>query len=193
VSREVEPITIFRELRPAVDELGEEARNDDGFWLPHHFIGSHSKKGARCGACGGPYVNYITQGWLSQKPNARAPMIHHAYPQSVNETGPGDNYNIYLQKKEAWEYIFGDMVSAADLPMPLTRVLVEGEWTFGRLYPKGPDQENYRYHCSKFLGDALQKTGHLVNDAWWQFEFGNATYRMERGVVRLVLTVFAVL
>jgi hypothetical protein len=178
-----EPAQLVRELHVA-------PLDEDGRWRPHHYVGRRGKR-ARCEACGAAYVNGLGERFKRGDPRAVPPMIHHAYPESFN-AGGGSTHDVhgYQRANEAWQHIFTELLEPAELPRPMARVLVEGEWTFPQRYGRGPDQENFRYPCSKFLGDALQLGGWLENDWWEAYEFGGAVYRREPGVRRLRLMVF---
>lgn len=175
-----------------VRELGGLAAPGRSEWLVHNFVGA-KKPYARCGHCGAGQDNGISKAFLRGDSDAVPPMVHHAYPSSMNEGGSGYNHAAYQGAKQAWEAVFARMLLTAGVPSPLSHVLVEGEWTFPQRYGQGPDQENYRYPCSKYLGDALQLGGWLSNDWWQAFEFGGAAYRLERGVKRLRLMIFPTL
>jgi hypothetical protein len=139
----------------------------------HEFVGPRKPR-EKCQVCGRVASN----------------LAHHAYPESFNEGGSGHNIWAYQNAKKAWTGVLIALLEQAELPRPLSRVLVEGELTFPRRYGKGPDQENYRYPLSKFLGDALVEGGWLPDDRWDLFEFGGLAYRLERGVQRMRLIVF---
>jgi hypothetical protein len=183
VSTALQSVELMRELHDtARDPL-------TGYWWPHKYVGQRGPR-QRCELCGGVYENGLTKAYQEGKPDAVPPMIHHAYPVSINEGGSGHDHHTWQRAKEAWEFIFCRALEQADLPRPLGHMLVEGEWTFPQRFGQGPDQENYRYPCSKFFGDAVQLGGWLENDWWLQFAFGNAEYRLEKGVRRLRLIVF---
>lgn len=177
-----EPVELVRELR--VEPL-----DADGRWQPHHYVGRRGKR-ARCDACGAAYANTLGRLYEAGDPHAVPPMIHHAYPESTRVGGSGSDMFAYQNANKAWQHIFGQLLGAAELPMPMARVLVEGEWTFPQRFGRGPDQENFRYPCSKFLGDALEAGGWIANDWWEAYEFGGATVRFEPNVRRLRLIIF---
>lgn len=118
---------------------------------------------------------------------------HHAYPESFNVGGSGYNIFAYQNAKKAWTEVFMRLLEEAELPRPLARLVVEGELTFPRRFAQGPDQENYRYPLSKFLGDTLETGGWLKQDDWSRFEFGGLSYRLEPRVQRMRLMLFPTL
>lgn len=185
MSRDLEPVMLVREL----GGLAAPGRSE---MLIHEFVG-HKAPRARCELCGAAQENGLSKAFQRGDSDAVPPMVHHAFPSSINEGGSGHNHAAWQSHKQAWEAVFARLLLVGNVPTGLSRVLVEGEWTFARRFSQGPDQENYRYPCSKFLGDAMQLGGWLPNDGWSQFEFGGATYRLERGVKRLRLMVFPVL
>lgn len=182
MSGELQPVELVREL--AVEPL-----DLDGFWQPHHYVGRRGKR-LKCEACGAAYVNGLGERFKRGDPHAVPPMIHHAYPESTRVGGSGSDIHAYQNANKAWQHIYGQLLGAAELPQPMTHALVEGEWTFPQWFGSGPDQENFRYPCSKFLGDAFQAGGWLLNDRWDAFEFGGATIRIEPRTRRLRLIVF---
>lgn len=182
MSAELQPVELVRQ----VGGLAAPGRSE---WLVHDFEGRRESR-ARCERCGAAFENGLSKRFQRGDSDAVPPMVHHAFPTSMNEGGSGYNHAAYQSTKQAWEAVFARMLLAGGVPTGLGRVLVEGEWTFPRRFGQGPDQENYRYPCSKFLGDALQLGGWLSNDDWARFEFGGASYRLERGVRRLRLMVF---
>lgn len=144
--------------------------------IPHHRFVKRPSRG--CAVCG----------------RAKTHPDHHAYPESFNEGGSGHNHFAYQNAKKAWQARLIKLLAASELPRPLARVVVEGELTFTRRFGKGPDQENFRYPLSKFLGDAMVEGGWIVDDDWGRFEFGGLAYRLEpAGTPRMVLTVFPTL
>jgi hypothetical protein len=159
---------VSAELVP-VEVVRERAQ--DG--ICHEFVGPKVSR-ARCEQCGKGQTN----------------VIHHAFPESMNTGGSGWDHFAYQNAKKQWMQVLGEMLAEAELPKPLARVLVEGELTFPRRFSKGPDQENYRYPLSKFLGDTLVEGGWIADDNWERFEFGGLAYRLERGVQRMRLIVF---
>lgn len=125
------------------------------------------------------------------------PKLHHAFPESVNRrsntswTG-GNTATSY------WYEIFGDLLLKAMVPTGLARVYVEGLYTFGDRFGKRqkPDQENYRYPCSKALADTMVRGGWLSDDSWsdeiddFQFEFGGLRFQFVPGLWRMELDVY---
>jgi hypothetical protein len=95
---------------------------------------------------------------------------------------------MYANLKMLWGELLADALAESGLPQGLAAVMVEGEATFpdrGRR-----DQGNYRFLLEKALGDALTTGGYIEDDDWQRFEFGNLTYRYERGVSRTRLMIF---
>jgi hypothetical protein len=182
VTGDFEPVELVREL--AVTPF-----DDEGRWRPHHYVGKRGKR-ARCEACGAAYVNGLGERYRRGDPGAVPPMIHHAYPESTRVGGSGSDMHAYQNANIAWQRVFAELLEDVELPRPMARVLIEGEWTFPQRFGRGPDQENFRYPCSKFLGDALEAGGWLENDWWEAYEFGGATVRFEPHVRRLRLIVF---
>lgn len=149
--------------------------------LDHKFVDGSKKgcnlilaDGTRCGA-------------------AKTAVLHHPYPPSFNDLGSGDRWG-YQAQKQKWTEFFEEALNASGLPRGLARVAVEGEWTFprkpGKGGKRGPDQDNYRFPVSKALGDALENGGWLEGDYWLAYQFDGGSYRYEKGVEMLRLTIF---
>jgi hypothetical protein len=71
-------------------------------------------------------------------------------------------------------------------------VYVEGIYIFGDKFGRRqkPDQENYRYPCSKALADTMVRGGWITDDSWsdeigdFQFEFGGLQFEFVDGLYR---------
>lgn len=126
---------------------------------------------------------------------AKSNLIHHAFPASTRTWGSGGNRGAYQTENDAWQAIFLDLLEKSGLPTGLKRVSVEAEYT----WPKKMriDKDNFRYPCSKFLGDALQAGGYIEDDNWdeenrvWRFSFDEIIPSFEKGIEQMVLTIFA--
>lgn len=125
------------------------------------------------------------------------PTYHHAFPESTRHWGSGGNRGAYQTENDYWQTINTKMLIAARVPTGLTRVYVEAVYTFGK--KTKIDQDNFRYPCSKFLGDTMTRGGWIPDDSWsdeiddWQFEFGGLRYRYEKNVWRMELFIFPTL
>jgi hypothetical protein len=125
------------------------------------------------------------------------PRNHHAFPESVNRRS-NTSWASGNTATKNWYDIFGDMLVKSDLPTGLTRVYVEGVYTFGDRFGRRqkPDQENFRYPCSKALADTMVRGGWLADDSWsdkiddFQFEFGGLQFRFVDGLYRMELRLF---
>lgn len=108
-------------------------------------------------------------------------------PFSYREFGSGANRWLYQATKRAWEDQLIRLLSTTDLPRPCTHVFVEGIMCFPDRRKR--DQGNMRFAVEKFLGDALQRGGWLLDDSWAEYSFGDLEYRYEkdRSWTRLVL------
>jgi len=113
---------------------------------------------------------------------------HHGAPPSLNVLGSG-NPHIYRTAKENWQELLTRLLTEAELPMPLTHVLAEGEITFPDRRARR-DQGNFRFFIEKALGDALDEGGWLPDDSWDFYEFGGLARRYEKGVSRTRLMIF---
>jgi hypothetical protein len=134
----------------------------------HAFVRQASRG---CGACG----------------RAKTHPAHHGWPPSLNALGDGNRF-AYRAMKEAWEALFIELLTGADLSGNLDRVVAEGEITFPDLRRR--DQGNHRFLLEKALGDALVAGGWLPDDDWARYEFGGLAQRYERGVARVRVMLF---
>lgn len=129
------------------------------------------------------------------------PRNHHAFPESTNHWGSGGNRMAYQAENSYWQAIYQDLLIKSGLPTGITRVYVEGVFTFGDSFGRRqkPDQENFRYPCSKFLADTMVKGGWIADDSWsskiddFQFEFGGLQFRFVDGLYRMELRIFPTL
>lgn len=125
------------------------------------------------------------------------PKFHHAFPESVNrrsntEWGTSNTTTSY------WNEIFVAMLLKAQVPTGLARVYVEGHYTFGDKFGRRqkPDQENYRYPCSKVLADTMVRGGWIPDDSWsdelddFQFEFGGLRFDFVPGLWQMELLIY---
>jgi hypothetical protein len=103
---------------------------------------------------------------------------HRGYPQSLNSLGSGNRF-AYQAAKKPWQARFQELLLAAELPLPLGRVVVEGTIYFDARRDR--DQGNLRFMVEKALGDALEVGGWLPKDTWRHYEFGNLQQRIRRG------------
>lgn len=123
-------------------------------------------------------------------------IAHHAFPESTRNWGSGTNQMAYQSYKKAWEEVFAEMLASISLPKNLTKVMVEGQFCFGKK-PSTVDQDNFRYPCSKYLGDAMVREGYIVDDGWdwdgqfWRFSFGDYAVSHDPDIWRLTLIIFA--
>lgn len=83
--------------------------------------------------------------------------------------GSGGNRFVYQKMKKAWEEMFLGLLALQPLPTPCTHIEVMGLICFPDRVSR--DEDNFRYLYSKFLGDALQHGGYLVNDDWSSYRF----------------------
>jgi hypothetical protein len=113
-------------------------------------------------------------------------IAHFGTPKSLNVFASSRNEFTYLRAKQMWEERIVELLRDAQLE-PAGRFLVEGEMCFPDKIRR--DQGNYRFIIEKAMGDALTSEGYLEDDDWSRYEFGNLTYRYEKGVscTRLVL------
>jgi hypothetical protein len=98
---------------------------------------------------------------------ARLDPCHGAF--SYRAFGSGVNRFVYQKTKRAWEDMFLDLLAATDLPRPCRHIEVMGQICFPDRHDR--DEDNHRFPYSKFLGDALQRGGYLLNDDWSSFRF----------------------
>jgi hypothetical protein len=110
---------------------------------------------------------------------------HLGAPESFNLFTHG-SWEAYQSAKQRWHAVLRPQLRLAGLPRGLSRVLVEGECSFGD--GRERDQGNHRVIIEKALGDVLVEDGYLENDKWGRYEFGNLTL-VEEGVNRLRLLV----
>jgi hypothetical protein len=128
------------------------------------------------------------------------PRNHHAFPESVNRRS-NTSWASGNTTTHYWYDIFNDLLVKSDLPTGLARVYVEGIYTFGDKFGRRqkPDQENYRYPCSKALADTMVRGGWITDDSWsdeigdFQFEFGGLQFEFIDGLYRMELRIFPTL
>jgi hypothetical protein len=124
--------------------------------------------------------------------------IHHAFPESTRTWGSGAHRGAYQGMNTSWKKVLTEGLVAIDLPTGLERVSVEARYTWGEKYGSGPDLDNFRYPCSKFLADALVDGGWLPDDGWsdeihdWRFEFGGLAYDYSPGVFMMELDLYPI-
>lgn len=118
--------------------------------------------------------------------------IHHAFPESTRVWGSG-NRKAYQGANDDWYKVFSAMLKKSDLETNLVRVGVEAEYVIGKKMTI--DQDNFRYPCSKFLGDTMVKDGYISDDKldWetglWLFSFGELYVRYEKDIWQMNLTI----
>jgi hypothetical protein len=125
------------------------------------------------------------------------PTMHHAFPESVNRRS-NTSWASGNSTTKYWYDIFTAMLTKADVPTGLARVYVEGLYTFCYRFGRRqrPDQENFRYPCSKALADTMVRGGWLADDSWsdeiddFRFEFGGLRFQFVPGLWRMELTIF---
>lgn len=118
----------------------------------HEFIKKSAKASKTCGVCGG---------------NKLEPQ--HG-PFSSGEFGSGANRWAYQNANRTWKEAFLAALRLSDLPLNCKHIFVEGRMCFPTRAQR--DQGNFRYPVEKFLGDALQADGYIINDKWGCYEFG---------------------
>lgn len=109
-------------------------------------------------------------------------------PPSLNQLGSGNRMKFWRIKKE-WQAKFLGALTAAELPVGLARVIVEGQITFP--ISRRRDEGNFRFFLEKALGDALTAGGWLEDDDSSRYSFGALLFAHEPGISEVVLTLFA--
>jgi hypothetical protein len=149
----------------------------------HKFVLEKGKRG-----CG------LVLGDGTRCAKAKNAVLHHGFPPSTNLFGSGADHWNYQDQKQRWMDLFEELLNASGLERGQGRIVVEGEWTFPRRAPRGgrggPDAGNYRSPVEKYLGDALERGEWIAGDYWLAYQFDGASYRYEKDVCALRLTLF---
>jgi hypothetical protein len=80
-----------------------------------------------------------------------------------------DNRFVRNKINSLWQDMLLGLLATTGLPRPCAFIEVMGQICFPDR--KARDEDNHRYPYSKFLGDALQRGGYLINDDWGSFRF----------------------
>ena len=119
-------------------------------------------------------------------------LAHFGAPPSFNAVsggrGTGSAAMVAANLKKTWEQILREAIRPTGLPKDLGKVFVEGTIVFpdrGRR-----DQGNFRVILEKALGDVLVSEGHLSDDDWSRYEFGQLSMEVEPGVSATRLAIF---
>lgn len=108
-------------------------------------------------------------------------------PPSLNTISGRGGHWQYTKARQLWYAVLIPALRGAGM-VPCESVHVEGHVTFPDRRKR--DQGNYRSSLEKFLGDALQEGGWLVDDDWDRFQFGDLQAGYEKGVRRTRLVLF---
>lgn len=101
-----------------------------------------------------------------------------------------DHPRVYQAANVAWRSMWLSRLGLAGMPTGCSRIEVQGLICFPD--HKNRDEGNHRFLIEKFLGDALQDGGYLINDDWSSYRFRELDLALPepgRQWVRLVLSV----
>lgn len=89
-----------------------------------------------------------------------------------------DNWRVRMETNDMWQEAYIAQLNATGLPKPCKSIEVSARIWFHEVARGGGsrDEDNYRYPLSKFLGDALQRGGWLLDDGWSYFRFRELDY-----------------
>lgn len=82
-----------------------------------------------------------------------------------------DNRHVRKSTNDLWQEMYVDRLGGLEIPRPCSFIEVAGRISFPSHAKGSRDEINYMYPIAKFLGDALQRGGWLVDDDWASFRF----------------------